>query len=99
MVYILHHKLALAPVGLYQHYKEQGRIELQTKQEGKLMSHLVHCYHARTGRWVASKYSDDDGNVTFDNLIVGVKYFVVMVDRVSDDTHYAPDCQDWVVAQ
>lgn len=79
--------------------RRQGKIHLQTKQEGKPMSHLVHCYHAKTGERVGSKYSDDEGNVTFDNLIVGVKYFVVMVDRVSDDTHYAPDCQDWVVAQ
>lgn len=76
-----------------------GKIHFQTQQESKPMSHLVHCYHARTGEKVASKWSDDDGNVTFDGLIKGVKYFVVMVDRVTDQTHYAPVGQDWVVAQ
>lgn len=79
--------------------KHDGKIHVQTQEEGKPMSHLVHCYHARTGERVGSKWSDDDGNVTFDNLIKGVKYFVVMVDRVTDQTHYAPVGQDWLVAQ
>lgn len=99
MVYILPHKLIIAPVGIYQHYKEQGKIELQIKEEGVPVSRPAYCYHARTGVLVDSKWSDDGGFVSFENLIKGVKYFVVSTDRHTDGKQYNLVGQDLLEAQ
>ncbi|UYZ74500.1 hypothetical protein [Moraxella bovis] len=76
-----------------------GTIRLQIHEENIPVSRPVYCYHARTGLLVDSKWSDDDGFVVFDNLIKGVKYFVVSTDRHTDGKQYNLVGQDLVVAE